>query len=86
MHSITQYANPYVKIYKDRKYIHPDSHTVIDVAGVEYLLNDASVKAIQHNEPWIPVVQLYDQKIYHFTLKTILKSIQTNGIIDYLKK
>ena len=69
------------------KFVKPGKDIVIDLEdGVEYLVDDNAVVAIERGDQIIELIGLYGGKHYALDIKDILVSLQKKGVIDYLDK
>lgn len=53
---------------------YPKEKTVVAIDGVDYLVTQESLKALQVGEVLIPLVRLFDKKIFFITKEKLEKS------------
>ncbi len=69
------------------KVLKPNKDIVIELDNeVEYIVNDKAIQAIGNDDKEIIIERLIDGKIFKVSLETIKKSLEKNGVIDYLDK
>lgn len=71
-------------------HIKPDAYLVIELKDeVEYLLDDASIRAMQAGEESVPLVRLVDREtrlVDRADIEDAFAEREGGGPVDYLKK
>lgn len=60
------------------------ANAVIEIEGVEYLIDEVAANKIARGEETIPLIRLVDNEIRTISLENISKIIREGGIVDHV--
>lgn len=68
-------------------FLKPDKNIVIELEDeVEYLLDDDAVNDIKNKKKEVRLKRLVDGELFIVSVESTNKSLEKNGVIDYLDK